>query len=480
MKKELPFFIAAVGLIVVCGAILTTKYFLIAPAIPLGIVGFLALYRFPELGLLTLAFLVPLEGLFAGNKLFTGAKLIGIALIAIVSLKLLRREIPFSNIRTPLWWPIIFLIFAFGMSSAWSPYPELSSNSFRQLLTAISVFYITLGIKDRVNLIHLMRGIVVSVAITAFLALVSGKHTVEDRAIGLLTDPNYFALLLTTAVPFAIYLLLFERNLVVRLFWGTLLLVTLMAFQKTLSRSGMVVLALVLLTLGWHHKEKLKALSAAQIGLFLISSCLAALIALTVMPQEYRDRILSLANLSSGVQSFEDRSLGRRTSYIVVGLNVFKDNPILGSGPGTFPVHYAKTGFATAFSVNSDDPELFRRAHNTYLETLAETGSLGFLSLCAMVWMGLMQYKKARDNEIKFAHFDQATLIAHSGAAFLAISLFFLFLTGINNKYYWILLALSSSFMQQSKLALSVHLQSKTSDSIQNSTLTPARAKAHD
>ncbi|OUS24614.1 hypothetical protein A9Q99_23880 [Gammaproteobacteria bacterium 45_16_T64] len=452
MIKNVLYIVSGVLMMLLCAGLLTTKFFFLAPGLPLALIGLIVLYRYPEYGVLALAFLVPLEGLFAGNKLFTGAKFIGAALILIVGLKLIRKEIPLSEMKTPLWWPIGLLVFAFSVSSVWSLYPELSTHSLRQLVTAISIFFITLGIKSRINIQWLMITVVISVSITAFLALVSGAHTVEDRAIGLLTDPNYFALLLITAVPMCIHLLLQDRRRIVKLGWAALLLLILFAFQKTLSRSGVVVLVIVFAFIGYHYREVLKKLKGPQVGLIVIGGAMLMVALFISMPESYRDRILSLANITSGVRSFDDRSLGRRTSYIVVGMEAFKDNPIIGSGPGTFPVHYAKSGYATAFSVSSKEPELFRRAHNTYLETLTETGLTGFAALCGIILIGLRQFSIARSRMIAANQWEKATLITQTGAAYLAVILFFLFLTGLNNKYFWMLLALSSGFMQQAKL----------------------------
>ncbi|MDX1695798.1 MAG: O-antigen ligase family protein [Ketobacteraceae bacterium] len=447
MLRELPFYIAGLSLMAVCGVALTTPYYFVAPLIPLSLLGMLVLYRFPQWGLLALAFLVPLEGLFAGNNLFTGAKLIGIALIGIASLKILRREIPLETLKTPLWYPIILLIFVFFMSSAYSPYPQLSNTTLRQLVTAISVFYIALTLKNHIDLVMLMRVIVVSVAITAFLPLISSEHTVEERAIGLLTDPNYFALLLTTAIPMALYLCFYERYRLLKLVWIGALALILLAFQKTLSRSGIVILVISFMLLAWHYREELRRLTAAQVGLIFVGGILALMITFASLPESYRDRILSITNITSGVEAFDDRSMGRRTSYIVVGMNVFLENPVIGSGPGTFPVHYAKTGYATAFSLDSDDPELFRRAHNTYLETLAETGALGLVALLAIMLLGIRQFMRARRIALRHQQFQHAHMIAHMGISLVAIMLFMLFLTGLTNKFLWILLAMGSQLL---------------------------------
>jgi len=252
MSKEIPFFICAIFLMIISGVLLTTKYFFLAPGVPLALIGLIILYRHPEYGILLILFLVPFERLFndglsGGSKLFTGAKLVGIALIAIIGLKLLTKEIPLRSLKSPLWWPILLLVFSFSLGTLQSPYFDLSLNSSRQLLTAIAIFFITLGIKERINIRHLMCVIVVSAAITSLLSLITSSNSVEGRAIGLLTDPNYFALLLTIAAPFAVYLLLDEKIALMRILWLSLLGLILLAFQETLSRSGMVLISPIVL-----------------------------------------------------------------------------------------------------------------------------------------------------------------------------------------------------------------------------------------
>jgi O-antigen ligase len=111
-----------------------------------------------------------------------------------------------------------------------------------------------------------------------------------------------------------------------------------------------------------------------------------------------------------------------------------------------FPLRYAQSGYAAAFSLDKNEPELFRRAHNTYLETLAETGVVGLFSLCGIIWIASRQFRLARLIQLRRGNAQQAAIAAHYLAAFSAIILFFLFLTGINNKYFWVLLALAECF----------------------------------
>jgi len=78
--------------------------------------------------------------------------------------------------------------------------------------------------------------------------------------------------------------------------------------------------------------------------------------------------------------------------------NIFKSHPILGTGPGTFPI------YVPAYQ----SPELFRtgtlmlyQAHNEFLQVAAETGALGLLAflwlLVAYYWFGFKGLKEIKD-----------------------------------------------------------------------------------
>ena len=75
---------------------------------------------------------------------------------------------------------------------------------------------------------------------------------------------------------------------------------------------------------------------------------------------------------------------------------MIRENPLLGSGPGTFPLHYATTGYAKAFSANRKIGDLYRRAHNTYLEIFSELGIPAGLLFVGMLGLGLYNLIRAR------------------------------------------------------------------------------------
>ncbi|RBH40040.1 polymerase, partial [Pseudomonas sp. MWU13-2860] len=114
------------------------------------------------------------------------------------------------------------------------------------------------------------------------------------------------------------------------------------------------------------------------------------------------------------------------------------------SGPGTFPLHYATTGYAKAFSANRKIGDLYRRAHNTYLEIFSELGIPAGLLFVGMLGLGLYNLIRARAAWMLRRDWQQADLMTHLGVSFLSLTLFLMFLSAPNQKYVWIMLALTS------------------------------------
>ncbi|MBV1883534.1 MAG: O-antigen ligase family protein [Pseudomonadales bacterium] len=437
------YYFAAIVLMAISGVLLLTPYYFLAPGLAVAIIGAFVLFARPEWGLLGLIFLVPFEGFFAGSSFLSGSKLIGMALIGVLALRIVFRSSALNNLSTPLWWGVGGLFIVSIVSSFETPYIGLSYNTLRQLVIAIILFVITLTVKERIDFLWVMRALVISVAATSGLAILTASDTGDERSTGLLSDPNYFALLLTTAIPLAIFLIFQSRTSLLRIFWAGSLAVLLVAFVKTFSRSGLVVLALVIATMGWHHQKRIPRIHPRQLVLFFIAGVFGLIVVSIVMPEKYVDRIKSLAGITSGIKSVDDRSLGRRTSYIIVGANALKEHPFFGAGPGTFPTLYAKSGYSIAFNLSEKNPDIFRRAHNTYLEVAAETGLFGIGCFLAAVGLGANNYSRARIIFIRNKDIASADLVTHIGLAYLSVILFLLFLSGTNHKYFWFLLACS-------------------------------------
>jgi len=291
------------------------------------------------------------------------------------------------------------------------------------------------------------------VAVTCVMAMFSAKYQDQGRASGLLEDPNAFALLIAFAVPMALLLVLRSPNLLHRLFWGGCCLLLLGGMTKTESRSGLVVLFLSLVIGTLHYRAQLPRIRPRHLGFAMLGAAIVIPLAIYAMPAGYIARIQSLSVLSAGAKGHDDESLGRRASYIVVGGQMIRENPLLGSGPGTFPLHYAPSGYAAAFSANRKIGDLYRRAHNTYLEIFSELGIPAGLLFVAMLGLGLYNLIRARRGWMLRRNWEQADLLTHLSISFLSLTLFLMFLSAPNQKYVWIMLALSSVLRTQAEEA---------------------------
>jgi O-antigen ligase len=226
------------------------------------------------------------------------------------------------------------------------------------------------------------------------------------------------------------------------LFWGGCCILLLGGMTKTDSRSGLVVLFLSLMIGAWHYRAQLPRIRPRHLGFAMLSLALVIPVGIYSMPAGYLKRIQSLSVLKEGAKS-QDESLGRRTSYLVVGSQIIREHPLLGSGPGTFPLHYATSGYAKVFSANRKPGDLYRRAHNTYMEIFSELGIPAGLLFVGMLGLGMYNLVRARRAWMLRRDWEQADLITHLGISYLSLTLFLMFLSAPNHKYLWIMLALT-------------------------------------
>jgi O-antigen ligase len=435
----------------VCLALLLSPWPYLAPLAVFGVFGLRLLYCRPEWGLLGLAVLVPFEGLFRNTPL-SGAKLVGAALIFILVLQLLLRQLPQTYLRSNLWRPLCLFLFCMLMSTLFTENLRYSLNSWRDLVVGMSLFGIALLAGRRLDGFLLCRLIALGVTVTVLIALSSsGEHQVEGRAIGFMQDPNYFALLIAIAFPLATLFVLNARQMAIRLFWIGVCLILLVGMVKTNSRSGLLVLLFTSAIGAWQHRDRLRLVRPRHLGFGMLAVAIVTPILLLSLPPEYIERINSIAGLASGASARQDTSLGRRASYLLIGAQMVRDNPLLGSGPGVFPLRYAQSGYAKLFSETQGKLDLLRRAHNTYLEIFSEMGIPAGLLFISMLLLGLRNFERARHAWQEKGEREKADLAAHLGLCLLALSLFLMFLSLPNHKYLWLLLALSSVLRGQAE-----------------------------
>ncbi|MDE3739160.1 O-antigen ligase family protein [Pseudomonas resinovorans] len=448
MPLALPFAFALL-LGAACLAALASPLPFLAPLLILGLAGMIALYRWPAWGLLGILVFVPLEGLFSNTGGFTLNKLLGLALILLVSLQLLLGKLRREHLRSNLWPLVGALLFWYLLSLAFSVHLGLSLLELRQLLVGVALFVLTVVLCRSFDLMLLAKLVSLSVAGACLVGVLTAAEQLNGRATGLLTDPNYFALLITFAFPLALLSLLRSPGLLRRLFWLGVLVLLLAGLGKTGSRSGLMVLLLTCALSVWHYRDSLKTLVPRHLGWLVLGLAITLPLLPSLLPDDFKQRLTALASLGSRVTIQTDTSLARRASYLLVGKEIIKEHPLLGSGPGTYPLEFAKTGYAIAFAHRPDVTQLYREAHNTYLSMFSELGVPGGLLFLALVFVALRNFHRARSRWLERGDTEQAALATHLGLAFTVLALFMLFLTIPSHKYLWVMLGVASHLYRQ-------------------------------
>jgi len=231
------------------------------------------------------------------------------------------------------------------------------------------------------------------------------------RLAGTLLDSNFLGLHLLLALP-ACYAWLFTRPTLKVRGWkhtGMLLLTGLLtaALLLTYSRSAYIGLGAALVTLLvvlrpnvtwllWLRRTLLALIASGVVATLLylpfpfytlyrtpnvlIPTAVKEELLLGFDPralvEEYRLRVLNDPSLSDDerdqllARDVSSDSLGYRLSFWRAGLQMFRENPLIGVGVGQFRYRFAD--YATIQFLRQPD------AHNIYVEQLAETGLVGF------------------------------------------------------------------------------------------------------
>ncbi len=252
------------------------------------------------------------------------------------------------------------------------------------------------------------------------------------RLSGPLDDPNYWGQTLAAVLPLALYRLLDEQKLRLKLGAGLAVLLIVSAILDTYSRGAFLAMTVSLLFIVLERRAKFSLVSLVAI---------IALVMAQFLPASFTQRLLTLsifADENAAVQS-EDSFRGR-FSEMQTGVNIFVDHPILGVGVGNFETNYQDYAQFIGIEQRTED----RRAHSLYLETAAETGLLGLLAFVGIVVSLMVDLAQARRKLKPLKDYPHwAAWIASLQAALIAYLTSSIFLHGDYLRYFWLLVALS-------------------------------------
>lgn len=356
-----------------------------------------------------------------------------------------------ASLRANIWAPYALFLVVALFAAVLSPYrSEALSEAMLVVIGMVFVALMIVFLDGEAVRIAIPRVIVAAISLGSVVALVEyhlgiyvvgSPETTGYRAEGLTGDPNGFAMNLLFVLPFLAYQLSSAPDLARKLLVSALILINLAAMVATFSRSGALMLLLLVPVLFLANAVRIRPRALGFV--FLLGVLMIAAIAATV-PREFWERQSTL------VAAEKDNSLGRRSAYVFVAARAFSDSPVLGHGLGSFKYIFSKTPEAAQFD-KGDVHDRFRDAHNTYLEVLVGTGLVGLVIFIALVFSAIKNYIRSYRLLTRKGHRQDARLVLHYLIAFVTLLAYLVFFSDVHQKFVLLMLAASVVWLQEAE-----------------------------
>ena len=268
-----------------------------------------------------------------------------------------------------------------------------------------------------------------------------GLRTGEGRAGGPIGEPNRYAQVLVVLLPLAVLQFRTERSPK----WRTLAVITAasilggicLTFSRGALLTGAIVFAMMAAT---------RLLDAKHI----FTGAMAMTLFVVFVDPEVATRLASLGRLkvlfsqTHSASEALDSSAIRRYEENAAAWHVFLDHPILGVGPGHFSAFYSMP-YGNRIGLIQQTKGY--RGHSLYLETLAETGLIGLLSLLAIIFVVMRGlWREHQRWAQRCPELDYTAIGFFLSLAAYAISAVFAHLS--YQRYFWLLVAVSSAALR--------------------------------
>lgn len=426
--------------------LLATPYYMYALIPAIAIILLLILGNSPQFGYYLIVFLIPydaIRGLSIAYKSLTISKLVGFCLVIYTFLYFVFHKTDINKLKSNIWkWLLLFFIICI-LSALMSAYPLTSLSTLQTIGTGYLFFMLTVFFISEKGFCKTLPIVIISsVTISSVLSIYGYIFNVPlfamnidrpgfTRAIGAALDPNVLTAMIIIIVPLLFHWFFSTRKLIEKLIAIGLFAVNLIAAILTYSRGGAFILAIILFLVLLQFIRRLRPKYLGFIGSFVL---IASIIIILFVPSTYWQRLKSITDTTEG-------SISARQSYLHFGREAFKENPVIGWGPGTFKEIYAQSIYA--FQQESEKEAYARAAHNSYLEVLIGTGILGFTIFTIILMLSLNNFYTARKRFSILGDTNMVSLISAYGISFISILIYFLLLSNIHHKYFWMLMALS-------------------------------------
>ncbi|MHB8626581.1 MAG: O-antigen ligase family protein [Aggregatilineales bacterium] len=378
--------------------------------------------------------------------------LVGLVFVSILANRLVFLKKPFIFRRTELLLLIYFMILLFSVFVA-----DDRSSAFTGAVDSLKDFVIILIIIQMCDNEQAWRNLLWTILLSAalvaslsayqmltkdfnntFFGLANAPvHQItsgfdSNRVTGPLSDPNYYGQILLMVLPIGLYGVLTERRRLFRFIYLGASLAIMAATVFTYSRGSLIALVVVGILIV--RERKLDPYKIVAGGVVILA------ILLPILPPGYLDRVMTLSDvLPQNLAMQTEVSFKGRSSEMIIAVQMFADHPIFGVGYLNYQFHYANYNALLGLDPRAGE----REAHDLYLEILAETGIIGFLSFIGIlvaVFAGIQRAKRQFRNLHREDLIAPISAVEYGLVSYLATSLF---LHGAYVRYLWLLVAMA-------------------------------------
>jgi len=433
--------VVGVGILLAYVQVRISPLFALLPvmALPIG----LLLVRRPDIGLLMVVFIIPLEDFHTAFGLpssFSVVKLLSLVVFgaAIVHFCVFRKLD--RLVSAPQNWLILLFLAATVVSSLVAIDPTAALSKTFKLARVLSLYVMTIHI---IRTLTDLRRVVWAVMISGLICALYGIYNYhfnpaelgpEGRITGMMGDPNVFAAAMVARLPLVLYVLMGERRVGRRVLLALTAAALLYGIVLSGSRGGFLALVFAMGLFVIRQKHKL-------VTLVLILALVPLL--LNIMPFHIKERV----GLVPTKYDTTDTSAERRQTYLEFGLQLFRQHPVTGVGLNGFSDAYARSQYRFL-----QESQTKRVAHNTYLEIATGAGLLGLIPFLGLFFISLREVVKAAQ---EMAHDWFLAGVANGiFAGFGGFLLAIFFLTAYWEKTLWLLVALTVVMRQLSRITL--------------------------
>jgi len=368
---------------------------------------------------------------------------------------------PPRRLSGSIWSPLVLFLLANFIAYLVSPFPEQALSGLISLLMGFLFIVITgLMISDTGFEKTMPFTLGVSMGAGALMSALGYFANVEifsqiqgERAYGGSISANNMALMCVFVFPVMVHWAVYAKTPQMRMTGIALAGLQFLGMISTVSRGGFLSIILISILLVLQYRKKFQP---KHLGLVVAIAGAGVIVAASVIPKEFFIRQASL--ITEGTQ---DKSLDRRSSYVIVAMDAIEERPLIGWGTDVFKKIWVRSEETKKFKMEE------RPAHNTYLEVSVGSGIIGITAFLLLMWRAFYGFHSSEKRLMKHGFESEAQLCAAYKLSLLAVMLYFLIKSGLDHKYFLMILPLSTAAVRFANSKLT-----QTSDSTPKAALT--------